>query len=312
MSELLILTEKPLSMEQAEGNIQVIPVTRRTLARYAGDDRVVAVAGSRAMAKDCAAMELPGLRLIQLTSAGYEGVPLEGFAARNVAVANAGGVYSVPIAETVIFGILQMAKRLRTNPNDRRFRLRRGYSQITELMDKQVLILGAGKIGTAVAERLCAFGMTVDGYDPYCERKWTYRWLFRTRTECMTQLHHYDYVISTLPDTPETRGVVDAALLDCMKRKAVVVNVGRMAAIDTKALYKALRSRQIGGAVLDMFEKIPNPLTNPFRRLKNVVVLPGVAAISREVDDRLAALMTENVLAAARGQEISHVVNGVK
>lgn len=66
------------------------------------------------------------------------------------------------------------------------------------------------------------------------------------------------------------------------------------------------------GAVLDMFEKIPNPITNKFRRLKNVVVFPGVSAISQELNERLRVHMSENVCAAIEGREIKSVINGVK
>ena len=63
------------------------------------------------------------------------------------------------------------------------------------------------------------------------------------------------------------------------------------------------------GAVLDMFEKLPNPITNPFRRLSNVVVLPGVAAISREVNERLKAHMYRNLCACLNGEPIQNVIN---
>ena len=133
---------------------QVKNVSCDNIGNYNGDEGVVAIAGSRALAKAVSKLSFPNLKLVQLTSAGFDGVPLEDFEQKGITVANVGGIYSVPIAETVVFGILQIAKKIRNNPNNRHFKLTRGYNTITELADKKVLIMGTGNIGTAVADRL--------------------------------------------------------------------------------------------------------------------------------------------------------------
>ncbi len=308
----IVLTDKPLQEELFPKDTVIKTVTRETLRNYNGDPQVTAIAGSRAMAIQCADMDFPSLRLFQLTSAGFDGVPLAAYAEKGIPVANAGTVYSAPIAETVVFGMLTMAKKLRQNPNNRRFKLTRGYRLITELKDKKILIMGAGNIGTAVAERLLGFEAQIEGYDPYCKEKPQYRRILRTREELLANLGTYDYIISTLPDNEETNGFINATLLKTMKPSAVIINVGRKAVFQQKELYNALKKSTIGGAVLDHFEKIPNPLTNPFRRLSNVVILPGVAAISNEVNFRLSAYMSRNIKAALNGDPISNVINGVK
>lgn len=308
----LILSDKDIRTFEYPLDTEIKLVDYKTLDRFDGDARVVAVAGSRAMAIKCEKMNLPSLRLFQLTSAGFDGVPCDAYARRGVAVANAGTVYSAPIAETVVFGILQMAKRLHPNPNNRHLKLTRGYRTITELTDKRVLIMGAGNIGTAVADRLLGFGVQIDGYDPYCARKTQYTRMLRSRGELIAVLGQYDYIISTLPDNEQTRGFVDAELFAQMKKTAVVVNVGRRAVFDEKAFYVALKKKRIGGAVLDMFEKLPNPITNRFRRCKSVIVLPGVSAISQEVNDRLKLHMVGNIKAVLENVSPKNVINGVK
>lgn len=307
-----VLVDRSFNGYAFPADVQVKIVSCRTVAEYDRDESVAAIAGSRAMAAACEKMLFPGLKLYQLTSAGFDGVPCDAFAQKGVAVANAGTVYSAPIAETVVFGILSIAKKLRKDPKNRRLKYLRHYRYITELFDKKVIILGAGNIGTAVAERLAGFGMTIDGYDPYCPEKKSYARILRNREELLAAMATYDYVVSTLPDTEQTKGFIDKALLERMKNTAVLVNVGRKAAIEEKDLYIALKKKCIGGAVLDMFEKIPNPITNPFRRLRNVIVLPGVAAISKEVDVRLKTHMHRNILCAIEGEPISNVINGVK
>ena len=160
----IILSDKDISTYSWPDDVAVKRVSHKTLDEYFGSDEVVAIAGSRAMAIKASTMDLPSLKLFQLTSAGFDGVPLDIYSRKGIMVANAGSVYSAPIAETVVFGILLMAKRLRKNPNNRLFKLTRGYSEITELGGKSILIMGAGNIGTAVADRLLGFGMHIDKY----------------------------------------------------------------------------------------------------------------------------------------------------
>jgi D-3-phosphoglycerate dehydrogenase len=308
----IVLSDKDIGNYIYPKDTTVKIISCKQLDEYNNNDNIVAIAGSRAMAIKCANMDLPTLKLFQLTSAGFDGVPLEKFKENGVAVANAGAVYSAPIAETVVFGILQMAKKLRKNPNNRRFKIYRHYNQITELAGKKVLIMGAGNIGTAVAKRLLGFDMTVEGYDPFCPEKSEYSKILRNRDELKANLKEYDYIVCTLPDNDDTKGFIDKELFGLMKKSAVIINVGRKAVFNENDFYKALQTKTIGGAVLDMFEKLPNPVTNKFRRLKNVVVLPGVSAISCEVNDRLKDHMYKNIVAFLNGETVSNVINGVK
>lgn len=254
---------------------------------------------------------LPNLRMIQLTSAGFDNVPLDYYANRGILIANAGSVYSVAIAETVVYGMLQMAKRYRKNPNRHFFRLTRGYKYITELYEKNVVILGAGSIGTEVADRLLGFGMNVYGYDLYCKDKKQYKQIYRTRSELINDFEKFDYIVSTMPNTNETKYFVNRELLSRAKASAVFVNVGRRNVINEDDLFNALKRGCIGGAVLDMFEIIPNPFTNKFRRLNNVIVLPGVAAISNEVNERLNKHICNNILLLLNGQKPNNIINDI-
>lgn len=307
----IVLSDKDLKQEDLPEGVLVKKISYNSIDGYEHNQDVVAISGSRAMAIKAANMDFPNLKLFQLTSAGFDQVPNDVYAQKRIAVANAGSVYSVPIAETVVFGILTMAKKLRNNPNNRHFKLQRHYSTITELANKNVLIMGAGNIGTAVAERLKGFEMQIDGYDPYCTEKKQYQNIWRTRDELKKNLSKYDYIVSTLPDNSETKKFINSELFEMMKQTAVIVNVGRRAVFNENDFYLALKNHKIGGAVLDMFEKLPNPITNKFRRLRNVVVMPGVAAVSNEVNIRLRHHINANISAIINGTEINNVINGV-
>ena len=307
----IVLSDKNFDGYHFPEGVVCKQVSTKNLHLYDGNEEVIAIAGSRAMAVIASQMRLPALKLFQLTSAGFDNVPLDVFANKKIAVANAGTVYSTPIAETVVFGMLFMAKKLRKNPNNRHFKFTRGYVEITELAEKKVLIMGAGNIGTAVAERLQGFQMEIDGYDPYCVEKPQYRKIIRTREELLANIGEYDYIVSTMPDNEQTKDFINAEILKQMKKTAVVINVGRKAVFQETEFYKALKKKEIGGAVLDMFETIPNPITNKFRRLNNVVVLPGVSAISQEVNVRLKEHIYKNIMDLIENNTLSNVINGV-
>lgn len=305
----IVLIDKNLDNSGFPSDVQVVKITYKTMDAYDHNRDVVAIAGSRAIAIKANKMDFPGLKLVQLTSAGFDGVPLAEYRDKGVMVANAGNTYSVPIAETVVLGMLLMAKKLHTNPNNRHAKIQRHYIEIQELYAKKVMILGAGSIGTEIAKRLSGFDMTVDGYAqsegtrPYFNR------VICGRNVLIGEIANYDYVISTLPDSESTRGFFDKELLSRMKQTSVIVNVGRKAVFNEEDLFTALKSKSIGGAVLDMFEKLPNPVTNKFRRLNNVIVLPGVSAISKEVNDRLKVHTEQNILRIINEKQCDNIVN---
>ena len=91
---------------------------------------------------------------------------------------------------------------------------------------------------------------------------------------------------------------------DKMKEDVTIVNVGRKKIINDKDFLAFLKSHKEAVAILDMFEKIPNPFTNPYRRLSNVLVLPGVTAISKEIDEKLSNLISENMRRLESGEPL--------
>ncbi len=308
---MIVLSELKLP-KFLDDNIHVKNITSKTLRSFNGNKEVQIIVCSRATAVEVKKMNFPSLKLIQLRSAGFDNVPVDEYRVKGIAVANAGDVYSIPIAETIVYGILQMAKKYRKNPNNHLLRLMRKYKYIGEIAKKKILIMGTGNIGTATADRLLGFGVDIDGYDPYSPEKPQYSKILRTRAELIDAIGEYDYIISTMPDNNETKKFIDSTLFAAMKNTAVFVNVGRRAVINEDDLYDALKTNKIGGAVLDMFEKLPNPFTNRFRRLNNTIVLPGVAAISKEVNERLREHIKNNIELVAQDSQPTNVINGVK
>ena len=211
------------------------------------------------------------LRLIQLTSAGLDRVPLDDIRARGIELHNAAGVYSVPMAEFAVCGILQLYKQshfFAENQAQHKWEKHRG---LLELSGRRVCILGCGNVGREIAKRLRAFGCRITGVN---------------RT--VRELPDFDEVLplDKLPDaaavcyvliccialTPETRGIVSKAIFDCLPADVIFVNVARGALADEAALTAWLQHG--GRAVLDVFEEEPLPAASPLWDMENVILTP--------------------------------------
>lgn len=307
---MLVLSEITLTIDDLV-NIEIVKIQGKEIEKYDNKDVEVIVC-CRETARKVSQMNFPKLKLVQLTSAGFDGVPLEIYSQKGIAVANAGSVYSVPMAETVVYGMLQMTKKYHANPKSHRIRIARNYKYITELAEKTVTIMGTGSIGGEIAKRLQGFNIKIYGYSKSGKKKEYFVENTNQVLRLKEMLNESQFVISTLPDEPELQGFINAELLTCMNQDCVLLNVGRKKVINEHDLYEALKMKQIGGAVLDMFEKLPNPITNKFLRLSNTIVWPGVSAISKEVGKRLETHVKNNIWKISKAEKPNCIVNGEK
>lgn len=256
---------------------------------------VEAIVCCRASAKIISNLKKTDLKIIQLTSTGFDGVPVDRIKNKGIAIANARDIYDISISETVVYAVLKMAKRLRKNPQLFRPKLLRNYSNITELYGKRVIVLGTGSIGTAIAQRLIGFDMLVDGYDIKSDLNKPFKELIHTKEDLLSRLNQYDYVISTLPANETTEKFCDELFFDNMSKSGVFFNVGRNATVDSNAIYKALKRQTIGGAIFDDVELLPISIFNKYRRLKNTLILPGIATGSEESKIRVKERIEKNI-----------------
>ncbi len=159
-------------------------------------------------------------------------------------------------------------------------------------------IVGAGRIGRAVAERAGGFRMEVLA----CTRS--------GGTPLAELLRRSDFVSLHVPLTPETRHLIAAPELTQMKRSAVLVNTARGAVVDEAALVRALRERRIAAAALDVFEHEP-ALAPGLVELPNVLLAPHVGSATVATRDRMAEIAARNVVACLAGRSLpSAVVEG--
>ena len=238
--------------------------------------------------------ELLNLRFIQLTSAGLDRVPLEKIKARGIRLCNARGVYSAPMAEFALAGVLSLCKRLPFFLDRQKARTWEKRRDLRELGGRRVTVLGCGNVGTECARRFSALGCAVTGVDLFPREDAAYTAVLPL--EALDELlPETDVLILTLPLTPETRGLMDAGRFALLKDGAILVNIARGAVVDEAALIGALEDGSLGGAVLDVFETEPLPGSNPLWAMENVILTPHNSFVGNGNNARLSHLILENL-----------------
>jgi len=219
------------------------------------------------------AESFPKLKAVQLTSAGFDRVPMDEMKARGIEVFNARGVYSVPMAEYALFGVLSLYKQSRFFEKNQAEHQWIKHRAVLEVCGKTVLIVGAGNVGTECAKRFSAFGARVRGVDLYPRKDENYEEILPLGA-LSDELSSADAVVLTLPLTAQTKHLFDAEMLSHMKTGAVLVNIARGAVIDTEALVEILKTDKLRGAVLDVFEEEPLSQESPLWEMDNVILTP--------------------------------------
>ena len=234
------------------------------------------------------------LRYIQLTSAGYDRIPMDYVKARNIEIHNARGVYSVPMAEHALTGVLALYRRLPVFFRQQQDRFWNKIRNLEELTGKSVLIVGCGNIGTECAGRFAALGCEIHGIDLVARPPESPFASLEDAGRLNGRLKGADILILTLPLTAETRNFMDAARLALLKDHAIVVNISRGAIIHQKTLESELKSGRLR-AVLDVFEDEPLETASPLWGLDNIVLTPHNSFAGEGNGRRLSTLVLNNL-----------------
>lgn len=213
------------------------------------------------------------LKYIQLTSAGFDRVPMDYIKQHGIEIHNARGVYSVPMAEFALTGILQLVKQSRFFYENQKQHIWEKSRTLGELAGKTAVIVGAGNIGSEVAKRLKAFDVTVVGIDITTDQR-PYFDKIELLKNLDEQLKAADIVVLTLPLTDDTKGMFDKSKFDLMKNSCIFVNIARGQLVVENDLIDALNNKKISGAVLDVFETEPLEKTSPLWDMDNVIITP--------------------------------------
>jgi glyoxylate/hydroxypyruvate reductase A len=237
----------------------------------------------------------PRLRWVQADSAGIgEFVSAHQLIDPRLMLTTACGIHGQPIAESVLAGLLHFAKRI---DDLQRWKAAGEWHPYVgkELLESEVLIIGLGAIGRRVAELCAAIGMRVTGLrrtsgpmPPGVSR-------LLSATALDARLGDFPFVVLAAPLTPRTHHLLDRDRINRLRRGAVVINVGRGALIDEKALADALNREALGGAFLDVFEEEPLPAHSPLWTLPNVLISPHSSGAVLEEPARIVDVFIDNL-----------------
>ena len=249
---------------------------------------------------------LPGLRVVQLLTAGYD-TALPALPA-GVQLANASGVHDASTAELAVTLTLSS---LRGIPE---FVAAQGRSQWLpvefwpSLADKKVLILGYGGIGVAIARRLSGFEVTLTAVASRARVGDELVAFVHGVDELPSLLPEHDVVIVIVPLSDATTGLVDRGFLASMRDGSLLVNVSRGKVVDTEALVEAAGSGRIRAA-LDVTDPEPLPADHPLWRTPGVLISPHVGGASSAFVPRAVALLCDQIGAFVDGRPLRNVVH---
>lgn len=283
------------------------------LKDVADADAIIGLAASHPAAKIVAAGRK--LRWIQNVSAGVEEALSDSSVRESkIVLTNAKIIMGPEIADHALALLLNHTRDLKFHNEQMAtagFQRRNRLPQI-ELRGKTVLIVGLGGIGTQVAERCFAFGMRVLAVDPKDIPLMRAVEEVRKPDELDNLLPQADVVISCVPHTPESRGMIGAKQFALMKNGVYVINVSRGPVIDTEALTAALKSGKVRAAGLDVSDPEPLPKDHPLWTMPNVTITPHNATNSDALEERRTRLFRENLERFVTGRPLHNVVDKLK
>ncbi len=270
------------------------------------------VAGRRVLG---AARRAPNLRWLHMGHSGADDPIFQELMARGVAVTNSAGVSAEPIAQSAIAGLLALnrgipmwldaQRRHAWEPDPRDAPL----EVLPPVLSEQTMvILGLGAIGGYVAKYARALGMHVIGVrrSPATSEDGVDEWVPPARLAEV--LPRADILVSTIPLTAETRGMLDASALDLLPPGAMFLNVSRGEIVDQAALIERLQSGRIASAYLDVTDPEPLPEDSPLWDLPNVILSPHDSGRSSGTRTRVDAIFLEEVAGWLRGEESARLV----
>ncbi len=254
----------------------------------------------------------PKLRWVQALTAGVDGfVALDAFRTSDILLTNVRGIHGIPIAEHVLGMILCRTRGLLTAYDNQKAKQWKGLRGLDELYEKTAAIIGLGSVGSVIANRLKAMGMTVLGVKPSKKKEPDVDKLF-TPDALFDVLPQADFVIVTLPLTPKTKNLFSKKAFEVMKPTAFFINVARGPIVNEDDLTKALRNNVIGGAGLDVFCEEPLPDSSPLWDAPNLLITPHHAATSPRYMERAIDIFIENLKAYPDTAKMKNIINKEK
>jgi glyoxylate reductase len=315
-----IIADTPLApaiVQMLDGQVEIVPWNASLTPlpagecrghRGEGEGKIDAIYTYGHPRVDAAMLDrLRGVRVISNYGVGVDHIDLAAATARGIPVGNTPGILDGATADMAFALLLAAARRLAEGE-----RYARGPSFLrydpSDLHGREVHgstlgIVGMGRIGEQVARRARGFDMKILYHNrrprPQAETALPARYVSFGEL-----LATSDYIVLTVPLTPETRGLIGRAELGQMKPTATLVNIARGAVVDLAALTEALRERRIYAAAIDVTDPEPLPRDHPILRLDNLTITPHLGSATEQTRRRMAEVSIENLMAGLRGEPL--------
>ena len=250
--------------------------------------------------------KMKNLKYIMLTSVGFDQLPKEKVIKQNIQVTNNRGGYSIPMSEWIVMCILEIYKKSKMLYKQQQDKVWHMDFGISELYGSRIGFLGTGTIAVEAAKRLNGFGVEIWGYNTngreveYFDRCFGKNQINEIFKNC-------DVVVSTMPCTENTIGMIDKDKFELMKQGSSFINVGRGKIVNEEDLIKYLD--KFKGVALDVFEQEPLPKESPLWDADNVIVTPHNCWVSDKNDIRVEKLMYSNLKKYKAGKQVDNIVN---
>jgi D-3-phosphoglycerate dehydrogenase len=253
----------------------------------------------------------PRCRVIANYAVGFDNIDLAAATERGIMVTNTPGVLTDATAEHAWALLFAVARRVVQADGFTRAGEYKGWAPMlflgADVTGATLGVVGAGRIGTAVALKSAGFGMKVI-YTDAVDNATLDRELGARRVSMDELLQEADFISLHVPLTPETHHLFDAAAFRKMKKTAYLINTSRGPVIDEAALVQALKNGDIAGAALDVFEEEPK-IHPELLDLDNVVLTPHIASATINARTKMATTAAENLVAALEGRRPPNLLN---
>ncbi|MGF1571865.1 MAG: phosphoglycerate dehydrogenase [Sumerlaeia bacterium] len=249
------------------------------------------------------------LRVIGRAGVGIDNVDVVAASKRGIIVMNTPAGNTISTAEHAISMMMSLARKIpAADASMREGKWDKKSFMGVELRGKTLGILGFGRIGQEVAQRMKAFQMTVIAYDPFVTTDgMKHAGVSPASVDeiCRTA----DFITIHTPLSAETKNLINAESLKTMKKSVRIVNCARGGIIDEQALAEALNNGTIAGAALDVFESEPIPEDHVLRNVKNIVITPHIAASTVEAQENVAIQVAEQIVDVLKNNKITNALN---
>ena len=239
------------------------------------------------------------LQVISRHGVGYDNVDLKYLKENKIKLLITATANAVSVAEHVMYMLLSLSKGItKYDQMVRSGEFRKAVSKIEtfELLNKEILILGFGRIGKILTKRCIGFEMNVNVYDPFVDKKKIVDCGGKKVEDLNLALKTADFLSIHMPLNKVTKNLIDLNKLKSMKKNIIIINTARGGIINEKDLDYALNNKIIFGAGLDVFEKEPIEMSNPLIKNKKVLLSPHSATFTKECTKRMGIQTVQNLI----------------